>query len=151
MPRTACSKPALPLLVIATLLLTACTTAPSRPSVVCPPVVAYERARLRETGFKNLVGKIEWVAQDRGDAYGFHVRSFDEQGEPRSIIVKTTNYGARLPFSLTAAELALGLEQGSRVCIYRVYWFSRQPRLFVLPGPFESRLTLVPLEHRAVL
>ena len=31
-------------LVIATLSLTACATAPSRPSVVCPPVVAYDRA-----------------------------------------------------------------------------------------------------------
>ncbi|MGE3876867.1 MAG: hypothetical protein AB7F74_28260 [Parvibaculaceae bacterium] len=44
MPRTGCSKRALPLLVIATLSLTACATAPSRPAVVCPPVVAYERA-----------------------------------------------------------------------------------------------------------
>jgi hypothetical protein len=34
----------LPLLAIATLLLTACATAPSRPSVVCPPVASYDRA-----------------------------------------------------------------------------------------------------------
>lgn len=44
MQRTACSKRALPLLVIATLSLTACATAPSRPSIVCPPVAAYDRA-----------------------------------------------------------------------------------------------------------
>lgn len=44
MPRTGCSKPALPLLVIATLSLTDCATAPSRPSVICPVVVAYDRA-----------------------------------------------------------------------------------------------------------
>ncbi len=44
MQRTACSKRALPLLVIATLSLTACATAPSRPYVVCPPVAAYDRA-----------------------------------------------------------------------------------------------------------
>lgn len=44
MQRTACTKRALPLLVIATLSLTACATAPSRPSVVCPPVAAYDRA-----------------------------------------------------------------------------------------------------------
>ena len=44
MPRTGCSKQALPLLVIATLSLTACATAPSRPSIVCPPVIAYDRA-----------------------------------------------------------------------------------------------------------
>jgi flagellar biosynthesis GTPase FlhF len=114
-------------------------------------VLAYERARLRETGFKNLVGRIEWVAQDRGDALGFHVRSFDEQGEPRSIVVKTTNFGARLPFALTHAELQLGNELGAKCCIYRVFAFSRNPRLFVLPGPFERGLSLVPLEHRAFL
>lgn len=39
-----CSKWALPLLVIATLSLTSCATAPSRQSIVCPPVVAYDRA-----------------------------------------------------------------------------------------------------------
>ena len=44
MQRTGCSKQALPLLVIATLSLTACATAPSRPSIVCPPVIAYDRA-----------------------------------------------------------------------------------------------------------
>ena len=44
MPKTACSKPALPLLLIATLSLTACATAPSRPSVVCPPVASYDPA-----------------------------------------------------------------------------------------------------------
>jgi hypothetical protein len=44
MQRTACSKRALPLLVIATLSLTACATAPSRPSVVCPPIADYDRA-----------------------------------------------------------------------------------------------------------
>ncbi len=44
MPRTGCSKQALPLLVIAALSLTACATAPSRPSVACPPVAAYDRA-----------------------------------------------------------------------------------------------------------
>lgn len=44
MPKAGCSTRALPLLVIATLLLTACATAPSRPVVVCPPVAAYDRA-----------------------------------------------------------------------------------------------------------
>lgn len=44
MQRTACSKRALPLLVIATLSLTACATAPSRPAVVCLPIAAYDRA-----------------------------------------------------------------------------------------------------------
>ena len=44
MPKAGCSKQALPLLVIATLSLTACATALSRQSVVCPPVAAYDRA-----------------------------------------------------------------------------------------------------------
>ena len=44
MQRTGCSKQALPLLVIATLSLTACATAPSRPAVVCLPIAAYDRA-----------------------------------------------------------------------------------------------------------
>ncbi|MBA4782050.1 MAG: hypothetical protein H2045_02365 [Rhizobiales bacterium] len=44
MPKAGCSKQALPLLVIATLSLTACATAPSRPAVVCLPIAAYDRA-----------------------------------------------------------------------------------------------------------
>lgn len=43
MPRTGCSKRALPLLVIATLSLTTCATGPSRPFFVCQPVAAYDR------------------------------------------------------------------------------------------------------------
>ncbi len=44
MPKAGCSTRALPLLVIAMLLLTACATAPSRPSIVCPPVATYDGA-----------------------------------------------------------------------------------------------------------
>jgi hypothetical protein len=39
-----CSKRALPLLGIAALSLSAFATVPSRPSVVCPPVAAYDGA-----------------------------------------------------------------------------------------------------------
>jgi hypothetical protein len=44
MPKAGCSKRALPLFMIATLSLTACATAPSRPVVVCPPAAACDRA-----------------------------------------------------------------------------------------------------------
>ena len=44
MQKAGCLKRALPLLVIAMLLLTACATVPSRRVVVCPPVAAYDRA-----------------------------------------------------------------------------------------------------------
>ncbi len=44
MPKAGCSKRAMPLLVIATLSLTACATAPSRPSILCPRVAVYARA-----------------------------------------------------------------------------------------------------------
>ena len=114
-------------------------------------VLAYERSRLRETGYKDLVGKIEWVAADRGDALGFHVRSFDEEGQPRFIIVKTTNFGARLPFTLRRSESAIGLEYGAKACVYRVFSFSRGARLFVLPGPFDAKLHTLPLDYCAML
>jgi hypothetical protein len=114
-------------------------------------VLAYERSRLRETGYKDLVGKIEWAAADRGDARGFHVRSFDEAGESRYIIVKTTNFGARLPFMLRRTESAIGVEHGKHACIYRVFSFSRGARLFVLPGPFDAKLHTLPLDYCAML
>jgi hypothetical protein len=114
-------------------------------------VLAYERARLRETGHKDKVAKLEWVAQDRGDGLGYHVRSFDEEGQPRYIVVKTTNFGARLPFVLSSAELAIGVEHGARACLYRVFAFSRGARLFLFPGPFEGRITLTPQQYLASL
>lgn len=114
-------------------------------------VLAYERARLRETGYKDLVAKIEWVAADRGDAHGYHVRSFDDDGKPRYIIVKTTNFGARQPFALRRIESAVGVEHGKQACIYRVFAFSRGARLFVLPGPFDGKLHTLPLDYCAML
>lgn len=44
MPKAGCSERALPLLVITTLLLITCATAPSRPAVVYPQVAAYDHA-----------------------------------------------------------------------------------------------------------
>ena len=98
---------------------------------------------------KSLTALIE--AADRGDALGFHVRSFDDVGEPRYIIVKTTNFGSRLPFALRRREAAIGIEHGSKACIYRVFAFSRGAKLFVLPGPFEAKLHTLPLDHCAML
>ena len=53
MPKVGCSKRALPLLVIATPSLTACATASTRPSVICPPVAAYDRASRRGLPMKS--------------------------------------------------------------------------------------------------
>ncbi len=64
MPRNTCPAQALPLLVIATLSLTVCATVPSRPSVVCPLVVAYDRA------FQHgLPRKSSAMVQRRGQAH----------------------------------------------------------------------------------
>lgn len=53
-------------------------------------VLEFERRRLSDGGRRDLVARIEWTAQTRGDGAGFDVQSFNTDGTSRLIEVKTT-------------------------------------------------------------
>lgn len=97
-------------------------------------VLAFERARLRESGMKDSVDRIKWQSQTFGDSFGYDILSLDQDGADRFICVKTTNFGHRFPFTLSDRELERARENPDRFHVYRVFRFSRGAKLFILPG-----------------
>ena len=111
-------------------------------------VLAFERARLRESGRKDLVEQLGWVTQTHGYDLGYHIRSFDEKGRDRLIAVKTTNFGPRFPFTLSRTELACGKANTDNYFIYRVFGFSRGAKLFIVEGGITNESDLLPVSFR---
>ena len=112
-------------------------------------VTRIERAELQAVGRQDLADKVEWTAKERGDGFGFDVSSFERDGTPVQIEVKTTNLGARAPFYVTRNEVRRSAELAPTYRLYRVFEFSREPKVFVVPGAVESGFSLAPLVYSA--
>jgi hypothetical protein len=101
-------------------------------------VLAFEKARLMRAGCGALAAKIEHTSVVKGDYEGYDILSFDENGAERLVEVKTTKYGQSTPFFVTRNELATSQKHSSAYHVYRLYAFSREPSLYVLPGSIEA-------------
>lgn len=66
------------------------------------------------------------------------VLSFEPDGQERFIEVKTTGFGERTPFFVSANEARFARAQAARFRLYRLFDFRQSPRLFELPGPIEQ-------------
>jgi len=98
-------------------------------------VLEVEQRRLHEKGRRpDLARKIEWIADTRGDGAGYDIASFNTDGSPRLIEVKTTGLGKEFPFMVTANEVRVSDREARAYSLYRVFDFSRAPRIYQLPG-----------------
>ena len=112
-------------------------------------VLNFERARLIHAGRDRLADTIEHVSVTRGDAAGFDIRSYNDDGSDRFIEVKTTRYNKYTPFFLTANELQFAQDHSAHYRLCRPFSFRRQPRLFELPGTPTDFCHIEPTEYRA--
>lgn len=110
-------------------------------------VVQFEQRRLHEAGQKKLADKVEHAAATRGDGLGFDVESFEVNGAPRFIEVKTTAWGKETPFFITRNELAFSKEHKDAFHLYRLFEFRKQPKMFDLPGAVEQHCVLDPVTY----
>lgn len=112
-------------------------------------ILNFERARLISNGHETLASKIEHVSKKYGDAEGYDILSFESTGEERLIEVKTTKYGAEIPFFVTQNELQVSQNNADKYHLYRVYSFRDNPHLFTLPGSLSSTCILNPTAYIA--
>lgn len=112
-------------------------------------VLAFEQARLRKVGRNALAEKIEWVSRDVGDHVGFDIRSFEENGKDRFVEVKTTKRGKESPFFVTRNEVRVSRDHGKAFHLYRLFRFSRGPRLYTVAGALDRSCVLDPTEYEA--
>lgn len=106
-------------------------------------VFKLEQRRLTKEGRRDLATQVIWTAQDEGDGAGYDIASFNADGSTRYIEVKTTNGGPETPFYITANELRVSENAAAAFSLYRVYWFSKEPRIYCLRGSLKaSAMTL---------
>lgn len=109
-----------------------------------------ERRRLLQAQRDDLAARVEWVAETCGDGVGFDILSFDERDDSELCLeVKTTCLGRYFPFLVTENERRCSEDLGERFQLYRVFDFSRRPRVYVLPGSLLVTCHLEPTLYRA--
>jgi hypothetical protein len=115
-------------------------------------VLGIEKKRLHEAGRDDLAAKVEWVADTCGDGLGYDVLSFNEANDHEKWVeVKTTGLGKFFPFYVTRNEVKCSEAEPERFRLYRVFDFSREARLYVLPGALSQVCELEPIQFRARL
>ncbi len=113
-------------------------------------VLEYEKIRLRRHGRDDLLSDVEWTSKEHGDGAGYDIRSFDGQTDNELFIeVKTTNSGMYQPFLITQNEVAFSEKRESQYALYRLFCFSRDPRMFSLPGCIKQHVALAPQLYKA--
>jgi hypothetical protein len=113
-------------------------------------VLGLERRRLLACGRDDLAAKVEWVARSCGDGTGFDVLSFDEADESEQFVeIKTTGLGKHFPFYVTATEVRCSEDRPEQFRLYRVFDFSKAPRVYVVGGPLSQSCRLDPVAYRA--
>jgi hypothetical protein len=105
-------------------------------------VVDLERDRLKQANRADLAREVRWTAAEDGDGAGYDISSFNLEGSPRLIEVKTTNGSARTPFFLTRNEFEIASEIPMQWQIYRVHLFATGPRIFTIAPPLENSVRL---------
>lgn len=112
-------------------------------------VLRHEQATLASAGCHDLARNVRWVAQEDGDGAGYDIASFEPDGRPRLIEVKTTNGWERTPFHITRNELATADANRATWCLLRLYNFEREPKAFEIRPPLEAHLALTPTSFMA--
>lgn len=112
-------------------------------------VMEFEHRRLWTAGAKTLAERIKHVSRVEGDGCGFDILSFETNGRERLVEVKTTRFGALTPFFASKCEVEVSDERSAEYHVYRLFDFSKSPRLFMLNGSMRSTCTLEPAQFRA--
>lgn len=106
-------------------------------------------ASLAEQGAGQLAERVRHVSVEEGDGHGYCISSFEGMVEQRFIEVKTTGFGERTPFYVSANEARFARDHNASFRLYRLFDFRSAPRLFELAGPIEQHCLLDAVTFRA--
>jgi hypothetical protein len=112
-------------------------------------ILQYETDLLKDNNRSDLAKQIRWVSKDDGDGAGYDIASFEPDGKPRLIEVKTTNGWERTPFHISRNELAVADQMRDNWCLVRLWNFAREPKAFEIRPPLDAHVTLTPTSFLA--
>jgi len=110
-------------------------------------VKQYEKDRLNAANLPLLADKVESVL----DGKGYDLISFNIDGSPIYIEVKTTVGGELMPFNYTINEYLFAENYPNNYCIYRLYNFDDDTNtadFYIINEPFEQ-LLFQPIVYKA--
>ncbi|MEG3179294.1 DUF3883 domain-containing protein [Sphingomonas sp. LT1P40] len=114
-------------------------------------IFAHECAVLKAAGMTELARRVRWTSQEDGDGAGYDIASFEPDGTPRQIEVKTTNGWERTPFHLTRNEVAVAEANRETWHLVRLWNFAREPQAFSIRPPLARHVELTPTSFLAQL
>jgi len=112
-------------------------------------VLDFERWRLISAGHGKLADRIEHVSKTKGDGLGYDIESYEPDGKPRLIEVKTTAFGRHTPFFVSKNELEVSKFREDVFVLSRVFEFRKRPKIFQLRGMVSNHCNLDPISFRA--
>lgn len=113
-------------------------------------VLHFEHERLWRAGKRRLAERIEHVAESRGDGLGYDIASFEINGSDRLIEVKTTCFGPMTPFFATRREVGVSVARRDVYQLYRLFLFTKEPKLFILAGSLRDTCRLDATQFAAI-
>lgn len=114
-------------------------------------VFHHEVACLEACNRSDLARRVIWASRDEGDGLGYDIASFEPDGVPRLIEVKTTNGWERTPFHITRTELAAAEHHRDTWVLYRLWNWRREPKAFAIRPPLDRHVALTPTSFLASL
>lgn len=115
-------------------------------------VYEFEKSRLSEQGKKNLTEKIERAKYDH---LGYDIKSFEENGEPRYIEVKTTRSkvgNANFFLSINELNKAKEIQNYYLYIVYEIE--SETPKVWKVKNPFKpenKNVVKTPINFRVTI
>jgi hypothetical protein len=100
-------------------------------------VIEYEKWNLINNGKNSLADKIEWVSKF-DDGAGFDILSKNLNGTDKFIEVKTTKLSKDTPIFFSKNEYEFSKEKSAHYTLYRVFNFTKNPKIFLVNGNFDS-------------
>jgi len=113
-------------------------------------VMKYEMEKLKRLGIKK---KPEHISRSKGDGLGFDILSYNEDGKPMYIEVKTTKSGPKTNFYVTINELTCSMENKENYYLYRLFDYEPnkdKAKMIVARGSLEDKC-INPTLFRVVL
>jgi len=117
-------------------------------------VLAQEIKKLRDANKPDLADRVLHVSVVEGDGAGHDLRSFEVDGTPKFIEIKTTKGSAITPFFISPNELEFSKQHPTNYHLYRLYEFdsdTKTAKAFVLKGDLSNQIRLIPTQFKAVI
>jgi len=115
-------------------------------------ILEQEIRLLKEAGRHDLVEKVIHVSVVEGDGAGHDVKSFDFNGSPKFIEVKTTKGSASTPFFISPNELEYSKNCPDGYHLYRLFEFdpnTKSGKVYVLRGDLTAQINIIPTQYKA--